>query len=203
MTESATPAGFSAFVEETISLADRKFLVRRATETDVPQLVSLLRDDALGAGREGSGSNEAAGYQHAFGLLDSDPNQLLVAVDEVTDSSEVTDSADSAAEPRADGQSQPSRTASTALVGTLQLTLIPSLSRRGSTRLQIEAVRIGPAAQGLGLGTAVFDWAHDCGRRFGASLAQLTTDKSRADAQRFYARLGYEASHEGLKLDLS
>ncbi|MDN6373183.1 MAG: GNAT family N-acetyltransferase, partial [Brevibacterium aurantiacum] len=107
------------------------------------------------------------------------------------------------AEPRADGQSQPSRTASTALVGTLQLTLIPSLSRRGSTRLQIEAVRIGPAAQGLGLGTAVFDWAHDCGRRFGASLAQLTTDKSRADAQRFYARLGYEASHEGLKLDLS
>ncbi|MGO2375356.1 GNAT family N-acetyltransferase [Brevibacterium aurantiacum] len=197
MTESATPAGFSAFVEETISLADRKFLVRRATETDVPQLVSLLRDDALGAGREGSGSNEAAGYQHAFGLIDSDPNQLLVAVDEVTDS------ADSAAEPRADGQSQPSRTASTALVGTLQLTLIPSLSRRGSTRLQIEAVRIGPAAQGLGLGTAVFDWAHDCGRRFGASLAQLTTDKSRADAQRFYARLGYEASHEGLKLDLS
>ncbi|MGO1262670.1 MAG: hypothetical protein ACTMIV_05920, partial [Brevibacterium aurantiacum] len=85
MTESATPAGFSAFVEETISLADRKFLVRRATETDVPQLVSLLRDDALGAGREGSGSNEAAGYQHAFGLIDSDPNQLLVAVDEVTD----------------------------------------------------------------------------------------------------------------------
>lgn len=165
--------------------------------------MSLLRDDALGAGREGSGSNEAAGYQHAFGLIDSDPNQLLVAVDEVTDSSEVTDSADSAAEPRADGQSQPSRTASTALVGTLQLTLIPSLSRRGSTRLQIEAVRIGPAAQGLGLGTAVFDWAHDCGRRFGASLAQLTTDKSRADAQRFYARLGYEASHEGLKLDLS
>ncbi|MDN6372932.1 MAG: hypothetical protein L0K12_08420, partial [Brevibacterium aurantiacum] len=91
MTESATPAGFSAFVEETISLADRKFLVRRATETDVPQLVSLLRDDALGAGREGSGSNAAAGYQHAFGLIDSDPNQLLVGVDEVTDSSEVTE----------------------------------------------------------------------------------------------------------------
>ncbi|WP_231442904.1 GNAT family N-acetyltransferase [Brevibacterium zhoupengii] len=200
MTESAIPAGFSAFAGETITLADRKFLVRRATAADVPGLVSLLRDDALGAGREGAGTEDVADYQHAFGLIDSDPNQLLVAVDEVTDSSDVTDST---AEPRVDRRSQPSETESTALVGTLQLTLIPSLSRRGSTRLQIEAVRIGPAAQGLGLGTAVFDWAHDCGRRFGASLAQLTTDKSRADAQRFYARLGYKVSHKGLKLDLS
>src|SRR5699024_10926201 len=88
------------------------------------------------------------------------------------------------------------------IVGTLQLSLIPSLSRRGTLRLQIEAVRIGAAAQGLGLGTAVFEWAHDCGRRFGASLAQLTTDSARTEARRFYARLGYEASHGGLNLPL-
>lgn len=185
----STPSGFFTFETETITLANRRFLIRRARDTDVHDLVSLLRDDALGAAREGSGAEEVADYQRAFGLIDSDPNQLLVTIADVTNCSEAYH----------DG----SETGSAAVVGTLQLTLIPSLSRRGSTRLQIEAVRIGPDAQGLGLGTAVFEWAHDCGRRFGASLAQLTTDKSRTDAQRFYARLGYEASHEGLKLDLS
>ena len=183
------PSGFSGFSEETIALAGRRFLIRRAASDDVPQLVSLLRDDALGAGREGdeSDTEDAAGYQHAFGLIDADANQLLVAIDDVTNGS----------------QSNLESQRLSTLVGTLQLTLIPSLSRQGSTRLQIEAVRIGPDAQGLGLGTAIFEWAHDCGRRFGAALAQLTTDKTRTDAQRFYARLGYEASHEGLKLTLS
>lgn len=211
----STPSGFSAFDEETIALANRRFLIRRARDTDVHDLVSLLRDDALGAAREGSGAEEVADYQRAFGLIDSDPNQLLVTIDDVTNCAESNredaethhDGAethhDGSANNDEGGQPRPSDTGSTAVVGTLQLTLIPSLSRRGSTRLQIEAVRIGPDAQGLGLGTAVFEWAHDCGRRFGASLAQLTTDKSRTDAQRFYARLGYEASHEGLKLDLS
>nr|WP_232488257.1 GNAT family N-acetyltransferase [Brevibacterium antiquum] len=190
-------------------------MIRRARDTDVHDLVSLLRDDALGAAREGSGAEEVADYQRAFDLIDSDPNQLLVTIADVTNCSEAHhEGSESYHEGSAThhdgsenhdegGQAQPSDTGSAAVVGTLQLTLIPSLSRRGSTRLQIEAVRIGPDAQGLGLGTAVFEWAHDCGRRFGASLAQLTTDKSRTDAQRFYARLGYEASHEGLKLDLS
>nr|WP_213018678.1 GNAT family N-acetyltransferase [Brevibacterium sp. RIT 803] len=175
----------------------------------------MLRDDALGAARESAGADEVADYQRAFGLIDSDPNQLLVTIDDVTNYAarqhEDTESQHEGTASRHDGSANydegeracPSDTGSAAVVGTLQLTLIPSLSRRGSTRLQIEAVRIGPDAQGLGLGTAVFEWAHDCGRRFGASLAQLTTDKSRTDAQRFYARLGYEASHEGLKLDLS
>ncbi|GAA1551330.1 MULTISPECIES: GNAT family N-acetyltransferase [Brevibacterium] len=205
MTEASGSVGFSEFDQETITLADRRFLIRRATTTDVPRLVYLLRDDALGAGREGtlrdahesalragregerSDAEDAAAYQHAFGLIDADPNQLLAAIDDVTNVSQSN---------HADDQLP-------ATVGTLQLTLIPSLSRRGSTRLQIEAVRIGSDAQGLGLGTAVFDWAHACGRRFGAAIAQLTTDKTRTDAQRFYARLGYEASHEGLKFDLS
>ncbi|MDN5587650.1 MAG: GNAT family N-acetyltransferase [Brevibacterium sp.] len=197
MTDASGTVGFSEFDQETITLADKRYLIRRATTTDVPRLVSLLRDDALGAGREGtlragregegSDAEDAAAYQHAFGLIDADPNQLLTAIDDVTNVSPSNHA----------GEQLP------ATVGTLQLTLIPSLSRLGSTRLQIEAVRIGSDAQGLGLGTAVFDWAHDCGRRFGAAIAQLTTDKTRTDAQRFYARLGYEASHEGLKLDLS
>ena len=197
MTGPAALSGFSSFDAETVALAERRFLIRRATEPDVPGVVALLRDDVLGASREGSGAEEMAGYQHAFSLIDSDPNQLLVAIDEVTEDSEDAEKHDAGARQQSSDTLPPA-----AVVGTLQLTLIPSLSRGGSTRLQIEAVRIGPAAQGLGLGTAVFEWAHGCGRRFGASLAQLTTDKSRADAQRFYARLGYEASHEGLKLKL-
>ncbi|WP_209323895.1 GNAT family N-acetyltransferase [Brevibacterium renqingii] len=188
--------GFDAYSPETLDLAGRRFIIRRATEADVPALVALLRDDVLGAAREGSAgegnsgegsagadvgspaadatvADDAAAYARAFALIAADSNQLLVAVEE-----------------------------GPAVVGTLQLSLIPSLSRRGTLRLQIEAVRIGASAQGIGLGTAVFEWAHDCGRRFGAGLAQLTTDRSRTDAQRFYARLGYDASHEGLKLPL-
>ena len=174
-TTPAGPArGFDGFTPETLETAGRRFVVRRATESDVPALVELLRDDVLGTAREGSDdADDAAAYGRAFALIAADPNQLLVAVEE-----------------------------GSSVVGTLQLSLIPSLSRRGTLRLQIEAVRIGAAAQGLGLGTAVFEWAHDCGRRFGAGLAQLTTDRSRTDAQRFYSRLGYEASHEGLKLPL-
>lgn len=190
--EAAAGRGFESFASESIELRGRRFTIRRAVEDDVPDLVALLRDDVLGAVREGSGgrhssatdaagagrestaaTEDASAYARAFGLINADPNQLLVAVEE-----------------------------DSAVVGTLQLSLIPSLSRRGTLRLQIEAVRIGATAQGIGLGTMVFEWAHDCGRHFGASLAQLTTDRSRTDAQRFYARLGYVASHEGLKLPL-
>ena len=194
--ETQESRGFDAYSPETLDLAGRRFIIRRATEADVPALVALLRDDVLGAAREGSAgegssgegsagadvgspaadaavADDAAAYARAFALIAADSNQLLVAVEE-----------------------------GPAVAGTLQLSLIPSLSRRGTLRLQIEAVRIGASAQGIGLGTAVFEWAHDCGRRFGAGLAQLTTDRSRTDAQRFYARLGYDASHEGLKFPL-
>lgn len=113
-------------------------------------------------------------YRAAFAQIDADPAQLLVVV--------------------ADEERR--------TVGTLQLTLIPGLSRGGTLRLQIEAVRIAPQIAGTGVGTALLDWAHAYGRARGARLAQLTTDKSRGDAQRFYSRLGYAASHEGMKLPL-
>lgn len=213
--EAAPGRGFESFTGESIEVKRRRFTIRRAVGSDLPALVALLRDDVLGAAREGSAdvaeavpgtregsadagntagdpsaasvADDSTAYAEAFALIADDPNQLLVSVVEGSAADEHTTDA-----PDADGR----------IVGTLQLSLVPSLSRRGTVRLQIEAVRIGAAAQGIGLGTAVFEWAHDCGRRFGAGLAQLTTDKSRADAQRFYARLGYVASHEGLKLRL-
>ncbi|RYG77720.1 GNAT family N-acetyltransferase [Yimella sp. RIT 621] len=113
-------------------------------------------------------------YERAFAAIDADPNQFLAVV--------------------ADDEA--------AVVGTFQLTLIPGLARAGATRLLIEAVRVSASARGTGLGAAMFGWAHEYGRSRGAVLAQLTTDKSRSDAHRFYERLGYEGSHEGSKLVL-
>lgn len=113
-------------------------------------------------------------YEKAFARIDHDENQLLLAV----------------------------RDDDARLVATMQLTLLPSLSRGGATRLQIEGVRVEASTRGTGLGTALLTWAHDWGREHGATLAQLTTDASRTEAQRFYDRLGYRASHVGFKLPL-
>jgi GNAT superfamily N-acetyltransferase len=88
------------------------------------------------------------------------------------------------------------------VVGTLQLTVIPGLSRRGATRSIIEAVRIHADERGSGLGTRLIEWAIDESRRQGCQLVQLTSDSSRTDAHRFYERLGFTASHVGFKLPL-
>nr|WP_107904991.1 GNAT family N-acetyltransferase [Streptomyces chartreusis] len=88
------------------------------------------------------------------------------------------------------------------VIGTLQLTVIPGLSRRGATRSIIEAVRIHADERGSGLGTRLIEWAIDESRRQNCQLVQLTSDKSRTDAHRFYKRLGFAASHAGFKLEL-
>ncbi|MFC8517574.1 GNAT family N-acetyltransferase [Streptomyces sp. NPDC057257] len=88
------------------------------------------------------------------------------------------------------------------VVGTLQLTIVPGLSRRGSTRSIIEGVRIHAAERGSGLGTRLIEWAIDASRREGCQLVQLTSDNTRTDAHRFYERLGFTASHVGFKLQL-
>ncbi|MFE1024762.1 GNAT family N-acetyltransferase [Streptomyces sp. NPDC058818] len=88
------------------------------------------------------------------------------------------------------------------VVGTLQLTMIPGLSRRGATRSIIEGVRIHADERGSGLGTQLIEWAVDESRRQGCHLVQLTSDKTRTDAHRFYERLGFAASHTGFKLQL-
>ncbi|WP_225099956.1 GNAT family N-acetyltransferase [Streptomyces sp. CoH27] len=88
------------------------------------------------------------------------------------------------------------------VIGTLQLTIIPGLSHKGATRALIEAVRIHADERGSGLGGLLIQWAIDTSRQLGCVMVQLTSDKTRTDAHRFYARLGFNASHEGFKLKL-
>ena len=148
-----------------------RYAVSRATRADVADVVALLRDDEIGAGRE---LPDLGPYLVAFAEVDADPQQLLVIV----------------------------RDEGGVAAGTLQLTLIPGLSRSGSKRMIIEGVRVHSRTRGSGLGARLIEWAHDQGRARGATLAQLTSDKRREDAHRFYDRLGYSATHEGFKLDL-
>ncbi|QEV19042.1 GNAT family N-acetyltransferase [Streptomyces alboniger] len=88
------------------------------------------------------------------------------------------------------------------VVGTLQLTIIPGLSRQGATRSIIEGVRVHADERGSGLGTRFMEWAVEESRRQGCQLVQLTSDVSRGDAHRFYERFGFTASHLGFKLQL-
>lgn len=88
------------------------------------------------------------------------------------------------------------------VVGTLQLTIIPGLARKGALRGQVEAVRVRSDQRGSGLGGKLMDWAIEKSRERGCALVQLTSDQSRVDAHRFYLRLGFAASHQGFKLTL-
>jgi GNAT superfamily N-acetyltransferase len=158
-----------------ITVGESTIALRRARSADVPALVALLAADQLGAARDGMRDNsDLAAYSAAFQAIDADPAHILVA-------------AESAGE----------------IVGTLQLSFLPGLARRGALRAQIEAVRVAEAARGGGLGAAMMSWAIDEARRRGCVLVQLTTDKSRTGAHRFYQRLGFVASHEGMKLALA
>ncbi len=146
---------------------------RRARSEDVPAIVALLADDVIGSGREAGGSVLDRRYQEAFAAIEGDANQVL-AIAELAG----------------------------AIVGCLQLTFIPGLSLMGMWRGQIEAVRIASDHRGEGLGERMFTWAIATCRERGCGLVQLTTDKRRSDAIRFYEKLGFQASHEGMKLKL-
>jgi GNAT superfamily N-acetyltransferase len=89
------------------------------------------------------------------------------------------------------------------VVGTMQLSFIPGLARRGAWRAQVEAVRVHENVRNRGVGARMIGWAIDESRRRGCALVQLTTDKRRTDAHRFYERLGFVGSHEGMKLHLA
>lgn len=141
----------------------------RAEPSDIDAIVSLLRDDPLGAVRE-TGSVEV--YREAFAELQNDPNQFLCVA---KDQSEV--------------------------VGTMQITIIPGFARAGARRGMIEAVRVASHRRSEGIGEVMFQWAIAYCRERGCALVQLTTDKSRPDAHRFYDRLGFVASHIGYKLE--
>lgn len=147
------------------------FHFRKATRSDVTKIVALLADDALGAQRERFEDPLPASYYRAFDRIDANPDHELVVVE---DGGEV--------------------------VATLQLTILPYLTYQGGSRAQIEAVRVAAHLRGSGLGTQVFQWAIERAKTRGCHLLQLTTDKSRPDALRFYEKLGFKASHEGMKL---
>lgn len=146
---------------------------RAATADDLPAIVAMLADDDLGRRREKPGLPLDPGYLTAFAAIAADPHQMpIVAILE--------------------GQ----------VVGFLQITLIPGLSRVGAWRGQVESVRIKAEFRGQCLGAALMAHAIALCRSRGCSHVQLTTDKSRQDAHRFYARIGFVASHEGMKLAL-
>lgn len=150
-----------------------KLTYRTAREEDLPKLVVMLADDQLGSTREDPTAPLNTGYLSAFQSIDSDPNNELVVVS-------------------IDSQ----------IVGMLQLTFIPYLTYIGSWRCLVEGVRIHSQYRGGGLGKHVLEYAIDRAQQRNCHLVQLTSDKKRSDAIRFYISLGFTASHEGFKLHL-
>ena len=150
-----------------------KPLFRSAEETDLPRLVEMLAADELGALREDNSQPLNRLYRSAFSAIDRDPNNSLIVAE------------------RGDS-----------LVGMMQLTFIPYLSHTGSWRCLIEGVRIHVDHRGAGLGRAMIEWAIEAARKRDCKLVQLTSDKQRSGAIRFYESLGFIASHEGFKLKL-
>eukprot|EP01113_Clastostelium_recurvatum_P000184 TRINITY_DN1008_c0_g1_i2.p1 TRINITY_DN1008_c0_g1~~TRINITY_DN1008_c0_g1_i2.p1 ORF type:complete len:201 (+),score=50.91 TRINITY_DN1008_c0_g1_i2:126-728(+) len=195
------------------SITTRKgdtFHVCRASSEDVTSIVKLLRDDPIGAAREPDAlKDDISAVQDAFHAIDKDPNQLLLVL---RDASSSSTSLYSSPSPSPSPSSSPSSSSSPSqtnsngdivdVAGTLQLTFIPGLSRGGMLRAQIEAVRVRADERGTGLGSLFLQKALDECRKRGAGMAQLTTDKRREDAHRFYEKLGFVASHEGMKLPL-
>jgi GNAT superfamily N-acetyltransferase len=147
--------------------------LRNATEADLDALMTLLSDDPISAARgDVAAPADRPQYAEALRSIVDDPaNALLVAEDP-------------------DGQ----------LVGTLQLTRIPGMARRGATRLLVEAVRVSSALRSGGIGSALMRWVTDVAApALGTPLVQLTSDAARTDAHRFYERLGFTGSHVGFK----
>lgn len=145
---------------------------RKATREDVHAIVRLLANDKLGEQREDFKTPLPERYYAAFENIKKDANQELIVLE------------------KEDG----------AIIGTLQLSFIQYLTYQGGIRAQIEAVRIREDQRGKGIGEQLFTWAIERAKERGAHLIQLTTDKKRPEALRFYEKLGFQATHEGMKL---
>lgn len=142
-------------------------LLRDATEDDLPQIVALLSDDPLGAGREGAAM---AAYRAAFAAIAANPMHQLVVAE-----------------------------LAGRIVATCQLPLLHGLSRGGTLRARVEAVRVAADLRSKGIGAALMAEAESRARAAGAAIMQLTSDRSRDRAHGFYAGLGYRPSHVGFK----
>lgn len=145
--------------------------IRRATAEDLLDIVKMLADDPLGRTRETFSDSLPPNYLTAFERIDNDPNQELMVAEKDHE-----------------------------IVGTFQLSFIPSLTYQGGMRSQLEAVHIRRDLRGQGLGQKMVEWAISRAEEKQAGLMQLTTDKLRQEALKFYLNLGFKASHEGLKM---
>jgi GNAT superfamily N-acetyltransferase len=143
---------------------------RRAVEADLPFIVKLLTEDAVRVTDDKPDEPFHSRYVAALRELSADPNQMMMLA-------------------VLDGET----------VGTVQLTFIPGISSLGMKRCLVEAVHIAPAHRSKGLGTQMIQWAIEQGRERGCGMVQLTSNKKRLDAHRFYERLGFLKSHEGFK----
>lgn len=146
---------------------------RKAKLDDLPRLIELLLEDEFGQTRESRSSELDENYIKAFHRIDSDPNQYLMIVENGDE-----------------------------IIGTCHLTLMFSLTFIGSTRMQIEAVRVASKYRGQKIGSWMFDQAISYAKKHNVSIIQLTTNKKRPKAKHFYEKLGFETSHEGMKLYL-
>ena len=143
--------------------------IRRARRDDVAIIVAMLADDPLGSGRERLEDPLPPSYYQAFETLDRDPNIQLVVAEEQG-----------------------------AVVGCLQLCILRGLSSQGASRALIEDVRVASLRRSRGIGEQLAQWAVAEARARGCKLVELLTHSTRVDAQRFYARLGFKASHVGM-----
>lgn len=144
----------------------------KAEKEDISSIIALLANDKLGKLREDLQDPLPEKYITAFHNIDRDANQELIVV----------------------------RNQDNIIIGTLQLSFIQYLTYQGGIRAQIEAVRILEQERGKGIGEKLFVWAINRAKEKGAHLLQLTTDKKRPEALRFYEKLGFKASHEGMKI---
>ena len=148
---------------------------RKATENDVAVIIEMIADDELGNKRENFKIPLPEEYLKAFDKINSDDNQELIVVENQD----------------------------IEIIGTLQLSFIQYLTYRGGIRAQIEAVRIRKDKRGIGIGKIMFEWAINRAKERKAHLVQLTTDKKRPKAIKFYEELGFTQSHEGMKMHLN
>lgn len=145
---------------------------RKANIQDLPQIIALLKEDDLGQFRESNTIDDEC-YIKAFHKIDTDPNQYLMVVENHSE-----------------------------MVATCHLTVMPSLTFKGSTRMQIEAIRVASKYRGQKIGEWMLKQVIRYAKEADVSIIQLTTNKKRIAAKRFYEKLGFEASHEGMKLSL-
>lgn len=146
---------------------------RIATESDLASIVEMLADDVLGSKRERYEKPLPDSYIKAFNAITSDPNNELIVACYGNE-----------------------------IIGVQQITFIPYITHQGGWRATIEGVRTSSSQRGKGVGTELIRWAIQRAKERGCHLIQLTTDKKRDNALRFYEHLGFNASHEGLKMHL-